>query len=132
MEGDKSSKKLTLIKYFANYCKICQRTGIKLEKIAKEYPDVEFMKVESQVFPDKLKTLTSLGVTKFPFVQIYRQGKCVASFSTGPSHMFVRRVRETLDTCEERSGQEWNTFECDFSSEINDNNIARQNIGLTP
>mmetsp|Transcript_45134 Transcript_45134/g.54259 ORF Transcript_45134/g.54259 Transcript_45134/m.54259 type:complete len:94 (+) Transcript_45134:1082-1363(+) len=79
MEGDKSSEKLTLIKYFANYCEICQRTGIKLEKIAKEYTDVEFMKVESQVFPDRLKTLTSLGVTKFPFVQIYqtRQVCCV-------------------------------------------------------
>jgi hypothetical protein len=82
-------------------------------------------------------TLRCLGVTKFPFVQIYRQGNCVASFSTGPSHMFVRKVRDTLGLCLDRSASastttgadaEWDRFFHEYHDEIVANRRARERL----
>lgn len=132
MEGDGSPEKLVVIKYHAHYCKICQRAGLGFKKVATEYPDVQFAKVESLVFPDKAKTLRSLGVTRFPFVQIYRQGKCVASFSTGPSHRLVRRVRANIYDCRQRSKEEWEEFSNQSSDEIQSNLLARRDLTPQP
>lgn len=128
MQGgdDSSSKDLTIIKYHASYCKVCQRSGIQYKKLATEYPDVHFAKVEHQVLPHPTPMLKSLGVTKFPFIQFYRHGKCVASFSTGPSHLFVKMVRDTLQACRKRTDEEWQAFEEQFSKEIQDNIHARK------
>jgi hypothetical protein len=91
-------------------------------------------------------TLKQLGVTKFPFCQIFVRGDCVASFglSTGGSggggsggsggggvgaaaaaHLFGQRVRDTLDTCLARTEDEWETFRTDFAVPIQDNRSAR-------
>jgi thiol-disulfide isomerase/thioredoxin len=127
---------LVLIKYYAYYCKVCQRAGVQLKKVAMEYPDIKFAKVHSLIFPDTAKTLRSLGVTKFPFLQVYRQGKCVASFSSGGGgggpflHCFANKVRDTLDACRQRTQQEWDEFETEFSKEIDDNLRARRDLGL--
>jgi hypothetical protein len=120
---------LTLVLFHAHYCKICQRATMQLAKAAKEYPHVNFCKVESRVIPDPAAdNLRSLGVSKFPFVQLYRRGDCVASFSTGPSHMFLRKVRDTLDLCLERDEDCWEGFSNEFSSEIQANRDARSNF----
>ena len=130
-----SPPKLKIVKYYASYCKICQRAGIQLKGIAKDYATngqpVEFAKVEAQVFnPEPSDKLKALGVSKFPFVQIYRGGLCVASFSTGPTHMFKKRVLETIDTCLSRSDTEWNQFAQEFHKEIESNSQARNELSL--
>jgi thiol-disulfide isomerase/thioredoxin len=132
MQGDASSDKLVVVKFYAHYCKICQRAGIQLKKVAGEYPDIDFCKVECLVIPDTANTLRSLGVTRFPFVQIYRQGQCVASFATGPSHLFVKRIRATLDECQKRTESEWDPFVETISSEIQSNLRVRKNLTLLP
>jgi thiol-disulfide isomerase/thioredoxin len=124
---------LTLVLFHAHYCKICQRAGIQLNKAAKEYPSVNFAKVESQVFPEPAAdNLRTLGVSKFPFIQIYRKGQCVASFSTGPTHMFMKKVRDTLDLCLERDEDCWNGFVTEFAEPIESNQSARRNLGPMP
>ena len=132
-ENSIESSGMTLILFHASYCKICQRAGMQLIRACKEYPSVKFAKVEASVFPDPATPkLKSLGVTKFPFVQIYHYGKCVASFSTGPTHMFMRSVRNTLDLCLERDDECWNGFVTEFSNEIESNQLARTNLLLIP
>ncbi|OEU15760.1 hypothetical protein FRACYDRAFT_240456 [Fragilariopsis cylindrus CCMP1102] len=132
-ENSMESSGMTLILFHASYCKICQRAGMQLIRACKEYPSVKFAKVEASVFPDPATPkLKSLGVTKFPFVQIYHYGKCVASFSTGPTHMFMRSVRNTLDLCLERDDECWNGFVTEFSNEIESNQLARTNLLLIP
>lgn len=126
IRGNPEENDLVVVKYYAHYCKICQRAGMQYKKIATEYPNLSFGKVESMVFPDSANTLRSLGVSKFPFVQIFRNGQCVASFSTGPSHLFVKRVRDTIDTCLRRTPDEWNSFLSDFATEIESNRRARE------
>jgi thiol-disulfide isomerase/thioredoxin len=132
MQGDASPDKLVVVKFYAHYCKICQRAGIQLKKVAGEYPDIDFCKVECLVIPDTANTLRSLGVTRFPFVQIYRQGQCVASFATGPSHLFVKRIQATLDECQKRTESEWDQFVETLSTEIQSNLGVRTNLSLLP
>jgi thiol-disulfide isomerase/thioredoxin len=130
-ENNIKSSGMSLILYHASYCKICQRAGMQLIRASKEYPSVKFAKIEASVFPDPATPkLKSLGVTKFPFIQIYRYGKCVASFSTGPTHMFMRRVRDTLDLCLERDDECWNSFVTEFTNEIESNQLSRNNLLL--
>jgi len=126
--GKESS--LSLILFHAHYCKICQRATMQLTRAAKDYPSVHFAKVEAKVFPEPAgDNLRMLGVSKFPFVQIYRKRDCVASFSTGPTHMFLRKVRETLDMCIERDTDSWEQFSNEFSNEIEANRDARRSLG---
>lgn len=165
-DDDDDDDKLVVIKYYASYCKICQRAGIQFKKIATEYPNnkVQFAKIEASVLggsssggnggnknriiqqhhtvsssttaptdgsttattaASSADTLRSLGVTKFPFVQIYRKGLCVASFSTGPSHLFVKKVRDTIDLCLERTPDVWDSYANEFCDEIQSNQRAR-------
>ena len=127
---------MTLVLFHAHYCKICQRATMQLTKAAREYPTVNFAKVEAKVIPEPAAdNLRTLGVSKFPFVQIYRRGDCVASFSTGPTHMFMRKVRGTLDLCLERDDECWNGFSTEFATEIQGNRDARSQLlgpGLLP
>lgn len=124
---------MTLILFHAHYCKICQRAAMQLNRAVKEYPAVRFAKVEAQVLPEPTSdSLRTLGVSKFPFVQIFRKGQCVASFSTGPTHMFMRRIRDTLDLCLERDDACWDSFVTEFAGEIESNQLARKSLGPLP
>lgn len=130
--SDGDAFELTLVLFHAHYCKICQRATMQLVKAAKEYPSVRFAKVESRVFPEPSSdNLRSIGVSKFPFIQIFRNGDCVASFSTGPTHLFLRRIRETLDLCLERDEERWTGFTREFVSEIQENRDARERLRKT-
>lgn len=120
---------MTLILFHAHYCKICQRATMQLTRASKEYPSVGFCKAESRIVPKPVAdNLRLLGVTKFPFVQIYRGGNCVASFSTGPTHLFLRKVRETLDLCLDRDKDAWEGFYNEFATEIDANRDARRKL----
>lgn len=126
---------MTLILFHAHYCKICQRATMQMTKAAREYPSVNFAKAEAKVIPEPAAdNLRTLGISKFPFVQIYRRGACVASFSTGPTHMFMRKIRGTLDLCLERDEDCWDNFSKDFAAEIQGNRDAREQLRpeLTP
>jgi len=131
ISGQAASDKnrLTLVLFHAHYCKICQRATMQMGKAAKEYPSVNFARVEAKVFPEPAAdNLRTLGVAKFPFIQIYRRGACVASFSTGPTHMFMRKIRGTLDLSLERDEDCWEAFATDFATEIEANKDARRKL----
>lgn len=121
---------LLVVKYYASYCKLCQRASINYKKIASGHQEnkspVRFAKIEASLLPPDL--WKKMGVTKLPFIQIFRHGRCVASFSTGPSHMFTPKVRDTLKTCLNRSGQEWQLFESQFAEQIQENIQAREYV----
>ena len=69
---------LVVVKYYASYCRICKRASISYKKIAMDESyaaDFHFTRVEAgRLSGERLKTL---GLTKFPFVQIFRKGMCV-------------------------------------------------------
>jgi Thioredoxin len=131
MDGHRNQAKdqLTVIKYYADYCKLCQRAGIQMKRLVTEFPTVDFTKIEQKALTQpSADTLRALGVTKFPWIQIYRGGQCVASFSTGPSHMFMKRVRDTVTLCLERSPEAWQEFGNEFATPMEENAATRQRL----
>jgi hypothetical protein len=135
------NNRFMVVKYYASYCKICQRASINYKKIAMEQQQtqarqnddelkhpIDFYQLDAGRLPGE--TLKTLGVTKFPYCQIFFRGDCVASFglSTGVAHLFGQRVRDTLDMCLARSEDEWEAWGRDFSSQIKDNLSARDAV----
>merc|ERR1712176_748110 len=97
---------LTAILYHTKHCAICNQALMQWKKAAEEYPSVQFVMVESFVFPQPVReSLRMIGVNECPFVQIYRNRQCVASFTTGP--VFMSRVRCTIESCTERLDESW-------------------------
>jgi len=155
---------LVIVKYYANYCRVCHRAGLKYKKIAvTKNPGnkIMFAKIEvggSGIKPvsasKKIKsniqkrtsnnnndaarsssilspeTLRSVGVDKFPFLQIYRDGKCVASFSSGPIHLFEKNLVTTINNCSDRNEEQWEQFLTEFDEPIQSNvnaiNVIRE------
>ena len=160
---------LTVVLFFAHYCKLCHKMNITYKKLAYQYGSngndnanasqrpspppaavVKFTRFETS--PLTKEQLTSLGITRVPHVQMYRNGICVASFSTrsaivndirggddedaddaaagGSKKQFLLEIqlRDTIDTCLSRSILEWNTFLSTYNKEIQENKVARQDI----
>ena len=62
--------RLVCVEYFAGWCHACRSVHPKLGKMAeKEFPDVLFLRVHKDDVPELCE---SLGVTKLPFVQLYK------------------------------------------------------------
>lgn len=76
---------------------------------------IRFISVETTANP---KIIEQLGVKKFPFLQIYRNRECVASFGTGPAHNFQRIVGDTIEQKLNMSVEQWEQFRTEFQSEI--------------
>ena len=73
-------------------------------------------------------TVKSLGVTLTPFVQIYRNGNCVASFATGPVYNFAQKTGSTIDICLQRNEKEWTDFETEFAEPIANNRAVMERL----
>jgi len=120
--GSQPDNELLVLLYYAHYCRKCQRSMVHLKKMASQYQttNVRFAHMEStrQFSSDELR---ALGVTKFPYVQIFRQGECVASFA--PMPYFDRAVRSAVEEALNRP--DWNAFMTQFYAEIKANRDAR-------
>ena len=119
-------------RFHATYCKICQRVILKFKKLAKSYHTrlqnqvnddgessndkiISFAEVEVSSNDSLAKTL---GILKTPYLQIYRNSECVASFATGPAHAFQRVVGETIQSKWNMSNEEWENFRNEYQKEI--------------
>lgn len=115
---------LVVVKFHAKWCKVCARVIIKFKKMAdqllKTNTSVPIRFVSVQV-TDNPQLCSTLGVKKFPFIQIYRNRECVAAFGTGPAHNFQKVVGDTLDQKLKCTDDEWNAFRADFKDVIAEN-----------
>ena len=120
---------MTVVLFFAHYCKLCHQANIPYKRMAyknsqEESQRVRFTRFEtSAMSPRQLKLL---GVTKVPFLQIYRNGDCVASFST--KWKLGESLRDALSIIEKRNAEDWNQFFHQFAGEIADNKAARTRL----
>jgi hypothetical protein len=119
--------------YFAHYCRMCHQANIPFKKLAYANPDVRFTRLETSVLTSK--QIQSLGISRVPFVQIFRNGVCVASFST--KWRLESVLRETLSVCQQRSLGDWQSFCNQYNHDIQLNKMARarlraENLRLLP
>ena len=101
---------------------------MKYKKIAHKYTNREdtgndnkptrvfFAEVNASTNKDDIAT--SLDIEEFPFIHIYRNEKCVASFGTGPPDNFTKMLEYMLNHEVAMSDDEWNWFEDAFAKQI--------------
>jgi len=123
---------LVVVKFHAKWCKVCARAILKYKKMALKYSStdtqtpvpIKFVSVESST---NMPIIEQLGVKKFPYIQIYRNRECVASFGTGPAHNFQRMVGSTVEQKLNTPVSEWEAFRSEFKNEISE---GLQNLEL--
>jgi len=118
---DTEENELVIVKIHAKWCKVCARAILKYKKMALKYAGIDtpvpikFISVEASA---NKKIIEELEIKKFPYLQIYRNRECVASFGTGPAHNFQRAVGGTVEQKLNTELSEWNAFRSEFKSEI--------------
>lgn len=125
---------LTAVLFFAHYCKTCQRAFVPYKQLANSHKETaKFIRFETSVLTPK--QFFSLGIDRVPFLQIYRNGICVSSFSatqkiskTSSKIVLRSRFLEELDTCQRRSLTDWLTFRDQHDRKIEANKAARAKI----
>lgn len=125
---------LTIVLFFAHYCKTCQRAFAPYKQLANTATEnIQFVRFEtSGLMP---KQFRGLGIDRVPFLQIYRNDICVASFSavqklstTSSKIVLKQRLLEQIDACQRRSLSEWSAFRDQHDHEIESNKAARAKI----
>eukprot|EP00547_Thalassionema_nitzschioides_P009915 CAMPEP_0194227282 /NCGR_PEP_ID=MMETSP0156-20130528/42778_1 /TAXON_ID=33649 /ORGANISM="Thalassionema nitzschioides, Strain L26-B" /LENGTH=219 /DNA_ID=CAMNT_0038959761 /DNA_START=17 /DNA_END=676 /DNA_ORIENTATION=+ len=97
---------LTVVSFHASYCRVCRRAQIKYKKVVSIAPEkVQFTSFEASKIP--AADLKSLGVFRFPCIQVWRNGQCVESLNPGASFSYIPKVMESIDKGLERSRTEW-------------------------
>jgi thiol-disulfide isomerase/thioredoxin len=87
------SDKLIVVDVYARWCGACRALYPKLCKLAREYPEVVFVKVN---FDDNKLLCKSLGVKVLPYFKFYRGSDgCVAAFSASIAK--IKLLRAALD-----------------------------------
>ena len=128
MDRKPANGDLTVVLFFAHYCKKCHEAYKSYKRLASSNPSIDFTRIETSLM--SLKQLRLVGVSRVPFIQIYRDGCCVASFaaSSPPSSKLESQLQETIDSCQQRSKTDWMKFCQHHVEEIQRNKHARQTI----
>lgn len=119
---------LVVVFFHAHYCKLCQRSNIQYRKVAHRHHEIRFTRLETSHLTSP--QLRDLGVSKLPWVQIYRNAICVASFGTQKE--LERCLTDTIISCQERTIPQWMQFMSDFEKEISENKRARTLLSIEP
>lgn len=65
-------KDKVLVDFYADWCGPCQMLGPVLEKLDKEYDDIEFVKVNTDEF---LELATEYNIMSIPALKVFEKGK---------------------------------------------------------
>lgn len=90
--------RLCMIKFYAPYCKSCQKFGQQYSRIGKEIGELTIrnkdgsettvregeVRMAEMEYGSNKELCKSLGITKLPSIQFYSKAKLVESFSCGP------------------------------------------------
>lgn len=108
---------LVAVKFYGKSCPLCQRVALKYQKMARYYSlaDIQFAEIEKTVHPQLFDTLQ---ITTFPYLQIYRNGQCIASHGTESATMFERIVHDTIQQFLSMSPTHWQSFLTNFQVPI--------------
>jgi thioredoxin-like negative regulator of GroEL len=113
---------LAVVEFYGVNCPICKRVSLKYKKIAKTYSSssqyggvVLFAEMEH---PANKRIMDVLGIHKFPFLHVYRNGQCVAAHGTESSSTFEHIVTDTIQRELTMSEQDWDEFLAAFDRHI--------------
>merc|ERR1711918_7866 len=70
--------KTVAVDFTATWCGPCQRIGPVFVEMAKDYPDIEFVKVDVD---ENEETAQACGISAMPTFQFYKKGEKLGEFS---------------------------------------------------
>jgi len=82
-----------VLKFFSSRCRTCLATGIRLAKMAKEFPDVRFFKMKSR--EENRIIFQSFNITRVPVVEVFHGDEGKAD-RIGWTENMVSEVKEKL------------------------------------
>lgn len=85
VDDARNQNKVVVLEFTAKWCKSCKAFRPKFERLARDWPDVEFYEVP---FERTKMLCKELGITKLPYLQAIHQGKIKDDFCTGPKKFF--------------------------------------------
>lgn len=88
MKAAGNSDKLVVIDCFASWCPPCQQIAPVFERLASDYPNVVFIKLNADSIPASIKTELSIWV--LPTFVFFKDGKKVGSFMGANERLLVR------------------------------------------
>ncbi len=108
---------LAVIKFYAKSCPLCKRIELKYKKMSRFYQNapIQFAEIEKTAHPELFPTL---GVDTYPFIQIYRNGQCVAAHGTESDKTFEPIVHDTIQRELSMTPDDWNAFLTAFEAPI--------------
>lgn len=108
---------LAVVKFYAKSCPLCKKIELKYKKMARFYQTapIQFAEMEKTAHPGLFVTL---GVETYPYIQIYRNGQCVAAHGTESDKMFEPIVNDTIQRELTMSPEDWNAFLTTFAAPI--------------
>jgi thiol-disulfide isomerase/thioredoxin len=108
---------LVAVKFYGKSCPLCKRVALKYKKIARFYAKapIRFAEIEKTVHSQLFDTLE---ITTFPYLQIYRNGQCIASHGTESETMFERIVNDTIQNFLMMQSDHWESFLTSFAEPI--------------
>ena len=87
--------RLVVVDFWAEWCMPCRMLTPVLEKLEKEYTDVEFAKLNTDEYPN---VAMRFGIFSIPTVMMFYRGEVVNSFVGAMPESVVRReVEKALD-----------------------------------
>ena len=108
---------LSVVKFYANSCPMCKRIELKYKKMARVYQNepIQFAEIEKTAHSGLFPTL---GVETYPYIQIYRNGQCVAAHGCESDKIFEPMVNDTIQRELQMTTDDWNSFLTAFAGPI--------------
>lgn len=89
--GALADSELAIVDFYAGWCGPCIMFGPKFKRISKDYPHINFFKVDGESAPEARKTVT---IDNLPYFGIYKNGE----FIEGKSLSDEAKFREFLES----------------------------------
>jgi thioredoxin len=90
-----TDKKLLAVDFWAPYCQYCMKLKPVFEVIAKDYPDIKFVKVNVEQDPD---IASKYGIRGIPVIKFFCEGKEIGEIvGNVPQAVLKSRIDEAVD-----------------------------------
>jgi len=84
-ESELAGSDLAIVDFYAGWCGPCIMFGPKFKRISKDYPHVQFFKLDGEQAPEARKTVT---IDNLPYFGVYKNGEFIEGKSLSEEAAF--------------------------------------------
>lgn len=84
---------VVVVDYWADWCSPCKQLAPIIDELSREYPDVKFVKVDTNAQPG---LAAQQGVLQLPTLQFFEAGRVVKTLNGGKTKGALKKIIEEL------------------------------------